>query len=227
MLKKIFLPKTKNRGVFFPVMDGKNTITFTKGINCIVGPNASGKTVLLKTLKWKSSSEGRGGYENVIIPTYVNCEYTYKAAFDEPIDESLILWYEPQQYSKFNGEAVQELFDKSNIKDALSLGVYRRSEAECISLYFSHWFDQHKGTIGSGKHVIVCVDEVENSNDPLTIDVIMRTFRNWCKVNSNLQILITTHSPIVLSYADHIIETKKGWTEDMRKLYLKVLTNTK
>lgn len=222
MLKKIYLPPTKNKHIFFPYSKGKRTFTFKEGINCIIGPNASGKTVLLNALRWKHSSEGKGELEKVVIPTYQDSEYTFRVSFMEPVDKDTILWYEPQEYSRFNQRASEDVFSR-NIEEALTLSLYRNSEAECNSLYFSHWVERHKDAIANKPSIIVA-DEIENSNDPLTIGVLMNTFRQWCKNNPKLQILIATHNPFVLAYADNVVETSKDWKNVLKKLYFDVLT---
>ena len=226
MLKSIYLPNSKNRPIFFPHLKGAKTFTFKIGINCIIGPNASGKTVLLNTLRWKTQSNATYR-EPVNIPTYVNCEYRYRATFSHPFndkEEQTIFWYEPQRYSKFNRDNIQDVFGKS-VEQALSLSMYRRSEAECNSMYFTEWFNQHKDSIATG-HKIICVDEPENSNDPLTIEALMYAFQNWCEYNPDLQILLTTHSPIVIAYANNVVETQAGWQNTLKELYLKVLTKS-
>lgn len=108
----------------------------------------------------------------------------------------------------------------------LQLSLYRQSEGECCAAYFSQWFAKYKDNIIDGS-VIILVDELENSNDSVTVNMIMDTFRNWCEHNKQLQILITTHSPIVLSHADKVIELKKGYAYEMKKLYRDALQRIK
>ena len=221
MLAKVFLPKTQNRTHFFPNLKGVNTLVFKPGINCIIGPNASGKTTIINAFKWRKEFKGNRGYESISIPTYVDCEYIYKVSLTEPPKH--ILWYEPQAYSRFNSDISNEVMQTRGVDAFLRLSIYRESEGECCAHYFSQWFSKNQQALVDGS-VIVLVDEIENSNDPVTVGMIMDTFHNWCEHNKQLQILITTHSPIVLSRADHVVETRKGWREEMRKEYLKVLT---
>ena len=223
MLEKIYLPNSKNQKLFFPYLKGKKTYSFKSGINGIIGPNASGKTILLNTFRLRNSFEAKGLWETISIPTYADSEYRYKVMVTESNQADKIIWYDPRQYSRFNEKGIKEVFSK-NIEDGVALSIFRGSEAECNALYFKHWFEKHKDII-STQPIIICMDEIENSNDPFTILTMMKTFQSWCQVNPRVQILIATHSPMVLHYADHIIELKKGYANEVRDIFLKILNS--
>lgn len=221
MLQKVLLTRIKNRDVFFPyIAEKKKTFSFKRGINCIVGPNASGKTTILNGLRWLGSP--KAGVNEVNIPAPVDYSYSYKMIFSQDIHQDKIVWYEPQTYSRFNKDNVQNIFDGGNIELALKLSLFRCSEGESNSMYFSNWFEQYKDVLNSGPCIVVA-DEIENSNDYNIVQVILETFKSWTLHNKDLQILMVTHSPIVLPFADNIIELKPDYVKEAKVSYCKAL----
>ena len=123
MLEKIYLPNSKNQKLFFPYLKGKKTYSFKSGINGIIGPNASGKSVLLNTFKLKNSFEAKGLWETISIPTYADSEYRYKVMVTEYNQPDKIIWYDPRQYSRFNEKGIKEVFSK-NLEDGVALSIF-------------------------------------------------------------------------------------------------------
>lgn len=87
----------------------------------------------------------------------------------------------------------------------ISLHVFRMSNAQCSAHYFSEFFNRYKETI-KNENCIILSDEPETSNDLTTIDCLMNVFKSWTKHCPNLQILIATHHPAIIKYADNVIE---------------------
>ena len=221
MLQKVQLTRVKNRDVFFPyIAEKKKTFSFKRGINCIIGPNASGKTTILNGLCWLDSP--KAGINTVNIPAPADYNYSYSTLFSQDIPQDRIIRYEPQSYSRFNTDNISSAFSTGDIQLGLRLGMFRGSEGECGSLYFSKWFNQHKATLAS-EHTIVIADEIENSNDYSVVRAILKTFRSWTEHNKNLQILIATHSPLVIPFADNVVELRRGYLKDMKAAYAKVV----
>ena len=220
MLNKVFLPQTKNRNYFFKTLKGKNTLNFGKGINCIIGPNASGKTTILNGFRWIPSLNK--GWNPVSIPSPSDVAYSFNIYIAS--EEAKVLYYEPQSYTKYNTNNIQDIFNSGDTSSTLMLTMFRQSEAECASMYFQKWFAKNRETLFKTPCILIA-DEIENSNDPDTIDAIMNVFRGWCQGNPDLQILIATHSPIVLYYADHIVELKKDYGKEIRDIFLRKILN--
>lgn len=225
MLTKVFIPNSENKKHFFRHLGRICTLRFTKGINCIIGPNASGKTTILNLFRWNVSNDDvvEANKEiKVTIPTYSNLEYFYKAVFDKPISKENILFYNPREYQQ--DDAVQEFMQAGDFESMLNLSMYRQSEAECAAFYFKNWFIKNREKIKEDNTVII-IDEPENSNDLLTISYFSTSIRNWCNNNPHLQILMSTHSPAFMQYADNIVELEKGYLKRLCRDYRKILDN--
>ena len=103
----------------------------------------------------------------------------------------------------------------------MDLKLFRASESECSSLYFTEFFKEHKDIIQSQKPYVLFIDEPENSLDPSTIDAFLRTVRSWTQ-NKNAQVFISTHSLFVLEYANKILELQPNYLKLLAKKWNKV-----
>lgn len=218
MLTKIVIPKIKNKAIYFPYSN-KLTFKFKPGINCIIGPNASGKTTLLKSISYNDSFEP--GRTKVYYPADVENEYYCNVYFNEAIINNNIFWYDPSEYAKYNRNTIDSAMRNQLYSKALNLTMFRRSEAECSAMYYQDWISKNR--VKLSQKSIILIDEIENSNSVDTLKTIMYVFKSLCNNNPSLQILIATHSLVVLTYADNVIELKPNYLKSQCDLYTEII----
>lgn len=206
MLSKIILPKRVNKPHYFPKIGNKQTLRVTAGINAVIGPNACGKTTILNAIRRVNDK-----YDDLtskklksFIYAPAGYEYSISLEFDDILlKRSNIITYNPGVYSADADS--QNIMSTRGVSAFISLHVFRMSNAQCSAHYFSEFFNRYKETI-KNENCIILSDELETSNDLTTIDCLMNVFKSWTKHCPNLQILIATHHPAIIKYADNVIE---------------------
>ena len=175
--------------------------TFELGaITCIVGPNASGKTSVLRLVERALLNKK----EEVQMPMFSGSKYKAKVELESKIP----VWYDPSKYGAHVNLQEQDI----DVKHWLNLSMFRMSEAECRGLYFTDFFESNKEQLLKGECLIL-IDEPENSLDKQTLDAYFAAVKSCTKLGT--RVLITTHSLFVLKHADMIIELA---TDYKRKL---------
>lgn len=207
------LKYAKTRKILFPKLIKKSKLDTSASIIAVIGENASGKTNLLKIIK-NAMLQKKTGLVSASTQLIQESVYTCQVQVNEIAE---VLEYEPTKYSK------HVTLEDQNIPVDLwmDLKLFRASESECSSLYFTEFFKEHKNIIQSQKPYALFIDEPENSLDPSTIDAFLRTVRSWTQ-NKNAQVFITTHSLFVLEYADKILELQPNYLKTLAKRWNEV-----
>lgn len=214
MLLSVQLPEAKTKSIYFQFLT-QTVLNFRPGLNVVVGPNATGKTSLLKFIENGVSRAFKDQTTNGRFDawTSADCEYSGSVLTDQP---TKVLWYRP---SDFGPDRIEKMYTHGNngirTEDFLQLRVFRMSEAECAARYFSHFFEKHGNTM---KNTLILVDEPELHNDVETLQFLMDAFSNWIQY-VNVQIVAATHHPLVVAHADNVIELKPNYRSEFAKLW--------
>ena len=215
MLSKVILPKHNAKSHYFPYIGNKQTFKFSKGITAIIGPNASGKTTLLNAVKNIDTEDDvltSKKYKSIIFSPS-EYSYTPKVEFDNILLRKInIITYNPGKYSKDADSSAAA--NSLSMDTFMSIHVFRQSNSQCAAFYFEDFFSKYKDIMKS-ENCIILVDEPETSNDIKTIHYLMQAFKNWTMHCPNLQIIIATHHPAILKYADQLIEMKPEYKEEL------------
>lgn len=197
--------------------------TFKPGLNIIVGPNTSGKSSLLSIIR-----QFNGYTENFWSNTTQNFEnynaYTSQLKSSNTIVDgkiSKLVEYKPQELREENNlnfmqssifTAVQSKFQSNGE------GRYSYHEEFFQRLMNDNKLDENQIKILVDKklefdnNLILVADEPDNSMSLIMQFGLFEYFKNLCKINSRLQVIIATHSLAAYCMKDvNIIEMNKNW----------------
>jgi len=194
---------------------------FKPGLNIIVGPNTSGKSSLLELI------ERYNGYNNGFFGPEQNgfkCKQEYiQGKITGKVCK--VIEYAPQKLhesqrieqtgcdtyttvashfqSRGEGRYNYHTYFSSTLKDKIKFSEEQIAELKADNIEYSD------------KECIIIADEPENSMGLNMQLGLFEWFREFTKVNKNVQIIIATHSFAMFECIKHkdvnIIEMKKGW----------------
>lgn len=191
----------------------KREIQFTNGLNVICGENATGKSVILRSIlsvkpdseetkfaDWEVSSKRK----EIVVKSD---KQTNVVNFDhsEFIGANLSQSHMAQlDYTRF-------------IKTVVLHNSW--SGAERFANYYTWFFDQYQHLANS--NLTIVIDEPENSNSLQTLQYIFGDSNSgmlrWIALGC--QVIVASHNPYICSLANNLIELQKGYVSAQINAY--------
>lgn len=216
-----------------PVVKNFSQLRINSNVCFFIGENGSGKSTLLEAIALNFGFSKEGGSKNI------NFETSEKASTTSLADVLKLSWNHKPLYGYFlRAESLFNMgtyLDKLSKEPTIGLGAYsafdftsphERSHGELFLIIFKNQFNK------KGFYVL---DEPEAALSPQRQLSLLVLLHKLVDHNPNVQFIIATHSPILLSYPnsqiflfdnEKIIETTYKETEIYKTTY-SFLTNPK
>lgn len=195
----------------------KREIQFTKGLNVICGENATGKSIILRSIlavepdkeetkfaDWEVSSKKK----EVVVKSD---EHTNVVKFDQSEFIGANLSQSRMAHLDYTRFVTTVMNSKS------------WSGAERFANYYTWFFDQYQHLANSNLTIIM--DEPENSNSLKTLQYIFGDYNSgmlrWIALGC--QVIVASHNPYICSLANNLIELQKGYVSAQINAYSSAL----
>ena len=188
-------PQPETYPFSIPCIKNLGELMFHPKVTYIVGENGTGKSTLIEALATACRFNPEGGNRNTIFSTHNTIS---------SLSDHLIV--------NFNGNLLKEGFF---FRAETMYNLFSKAEAEKKDQYGWHvygWSDRHDASHGEGHLKLflekihsgfLIFDEPESALSPEKQMAFLTLITDW--IRNGCQIVICTHSPIILSYPESLI----------------------